>query len=233
MSTELKGVTPLFSTASLKSKVRMYVNGPVSVSKKESAEDCEFGLTPGGWALLSGDFKVPDFGASSCSSASKAEKTEKTPDKQIKYSTSAPGFAKPGLIKGKFVLGSNEDATVENPELVKEMKLEHKIPEWAYGNINVRTANDKKGLYSGGKDHKGRELVYIYDIKFVDPSTVRLGAKKRLYPHQIEKLGYGWKTELTITYTIRIPKDHIPTDSEDDDEGGLGLGSDSDSDSSS
>lgn len=240
MSVELKKVTPLFASACTKSSVRMYVTGSVSVAKKETKDDCEFGLTPGGWALLSGDFKVPDFSASVSVKKSakrapevKAPKSKEKKEKRSPETSDLPEAT--GLQKGKFVLGPFEGATAENPELIKIIKFTDKrIPKKGWENMNVRTANDKKGLYSGGKDHKGRELVYIYDITWLSETECQIGAKKRLYPHQIEKLGYAWKTDLTITYTIRIPKEYMDmSESESEAKGGLGSDSDSDSDSSS
>jgi len=241
MSVELKKVTPLFASACTKSSVRMYVTGSVSVAKKETKDDCEFGLTPGGWALLSGDFKVPDFSASVSvkkSAKKRAPEAKATESKEKKAKRSPETSDIPeavGLQSGKFVLGPYEGATAESPELVKTFKFTDKrIPKKGWGNMNVRTSNDKKGLYSGGKDHKGRELVYIYDITWLSETEVQIGAKRRLYPHQIEKLGYAWKTDLSISYTIRIPKEYMDmSESESEAKGGLGSDSDSDSDSSS
>jgi len=163
----------------------------------------------------------------------KHQKATKKKEKRSPETSDIPEAV--GLQSGKFVLGPYEGATAESPELVKTFKFTDKrIPKKGWGNMNVRTSNDKKGLYSGGKDHKGRELVYIYDIKWLSETEVQIGAKRRLYPHQIEKLGYAWKSELTISYTIRIPKEYMDmSESESEAKGGLGSDSDSDSDSSS
>merc|ERR550517_295373 len=93
--------------------------------------------------------------------------------------------------------------------------------------------------YSGGLNRKGREHVFVLDANITGETTCTVKASKRLYPHEVPKEaeGYAWAANLTLAYTIRIPKEVEESDSEDDSDGANALlggdSSDSDSDSSS
>jgi len=217
-SVSVDKMTPLFSKACLKSALRMVVkNGTtLSVSKKEESGDCEFGLTPGGFALLKGEFALPG------------------------WTTGAPMKKKcGGKVAGKgketWVLdfGANPDATKDNMSMTKTCTLEVGIPERAWHKVNIKPAT-VKGVYSGGLDKKGREIVYVLDFKFIDEFTMEIGCKRRVYSGSSTQV-FAWESDLKISCVVMVPKEEVIVDDDDDDDdaGNLLGGSSSDSDSDS
>lgn len=211
-------ITPVFSKASVKSTVVIYLQEGTAISAGETTKDgdCEFVKVPCGYALMKGDFKQPAFltcGATKKKASSKPVAT--------------------GLVGGKLELGAFPDCQ-EGQELVKEFELDVAVPKRAWGYVNVKTAFLADGTYSGGFDYKGRELVYVFDCTFKDEETMLVKAKKRVYPHQKEKMGYGWEQSLWFDWTIRVPKEEAPESDDDESDGGGNalLGGDSSSDDS-
>jgi len=213
-------LTPVFAAPSLKSAVVIYLQEGCTISAGETTTkgDCEFVKVPCGFALMKGDFKEPSFKGGCAKKAAANNLPE----------------AK-GLVAGKLQLGSFPECD-EKGKLSTTFRLPHNIPKRAWGYVNIKTAFHADGTYSGGFDYKGRELVYVFDCKFEDSSTMTVSGKKRVYPHQIEKMGYGWEDDLWFDWTIRVPKEEVVSESEESDGGNALLGGDdssSDDDSSS
>jgi len=220
-------MTPLFAKASLKSALRMVVNSGTTLAVKEKKEegDCEFGLTPGGFALLKGEYELPGWTTG-------------------KYVPKTSGGKKGGKVAGKgkvdWVLdfGANPDATKDNMSMTKLCTLETGIPERAWHKVNIKPAT-VKGVYSGGLDKKGREIVYVLDFKFKDEFTMEISCKRRVYSGSSTQV-FAWESDLKIACVVMVPKpEKIEDDDDDDDDAGALLGgsssddSDSDSDSDS
>jgi len=223
----VKKMTPLFSKASVKSALRMVVNSGTTLAVKEKKEDgdFEFGLTPGGFALLKGEYELPGW----------------TTGAPISSSKKCGGAKKGGKVAGKGKLdwvldfGANPDATKDNPSMTKTCSLETGIPERAWHKVNIKPAT-VKGVYSGGLDKKGREIVYVLDFKFTDEFTMELSCKRRVYSGSSTQV-FNWESDLKIACVVMVPKpEKIVEDDDDDDDAGALLGgssSDSDSDSDS
>jgi len=232
-------VTPLYAQASVKSTVQLYVQTGVtlSISETKTDGDCKFGLSPGGWALLEGKFPEPKW-ASGASSGG-AKKAAAPSKKAAAPSKKGGKMLEKGMIVGKWVFGPYQDATEETKQITREFTFENGIPERAWSALSVKvTADEETCLFSGGLNRKGREHVYVLTPQIIDPYTCKMKVFKRLYPHEIPKEaeGFSWKDNLTIQYTVRIPKEEV--ESEDESEGGNNalLGGDdssSDDDSSS
>lgn len=223
-------VTPLYAQASVKSTVQLYVQTGVtlSVSETKTDGDCKFGLTSGGWALLEGKFPEPKWVSGASSGGSKKAAAKPSGGKMLEK----------GMVVGKWVFGPYQGATEETKEVTREFKFENGIPERAYSAISVKvTVDQETSLFSGGLNRKGREHVYVLVPQIIDAYTCKMKVNKRLYPHEVPKEaeGYSWKDNLTIQYTIRIPKEE--SESEDESEGGgnalLGGDDSSDDESSS
>jgi len=209
-------VTPLYKTASKKSTIQLYVQSGVnlSVSETKTDGDCKFGKTPGGWALLEGKVDPPNFSSSK-----------------------KPKMAGKGMIQGTWVFGPYAEPTEETKEVTRSFEFSAGIPERAWSALSVKVTHDANNVYSGGFNRKDREHVYVLVPRVLDSYNCELKVNKRLYPHEVpkEKEGYAWGTDLTIAYTIRIPKEEVESEDESDDDGGNALlgGDSSDDDSSS
>jgi len=208
-------VTPLYKTASKKSTIQLYVQSGVTlhVSETKTDGDCKFGKTPGGWALLEGKVDAPNF----------SSKKQKMTNKK--------------MVQGTWVFGPYAEATAEEQEVTRTFKFAEGIPERAWSALCVKVTHDVNSVYSGGFNRKDREHVYVLVPRVIDAYTCELKANKRLYPHEVpkEKEGYAWSSDLTIAYTIRVPKEEVESEDESDDDGGNALlgGDSSDDDSSS
>jgi len=220
-------MTPLFAKASVKSPIRMVVSSGTKLSVKEKKEDgdFEFGLTPGGFALLKGSFELPGWTTGKPMAAPSKKKC-------------SGGGKVAGKGKHDWVLdfGANPDGSKENPSMTKTFTLELGIPERAQHKVNIKPAT-VKGVYSGGLDKKGREIVYVLDHKFKDEFTMEISAKRRVYSGSSTQ-EFDWKADLKIACVVMVPKEEkIVEDDDDDDDAGALLGGsssdDSDSDSDS
>merc|ERR1712026_345114 len=122
-------------------------------------------------------------------------------------------------------MGPHEGATKEEPALKKSFTLETGIPERAWGKVNLKPAT-VKGVYSGGLDKKGREIVYVIDQRFYDEFTLEVSCKRRVYSGSSTQ-DPTWTSELAIAGQVMIPKEVEESDSDSDSDaaGGL-LGSD-------
>jgi len=216
---ETSGLTPLFSKASLKSDLVMVVakGTTLSVSNKSEAEDCEFGLTPGGYALLKGDFTLPGWA---------------TGAPRPKKSCGGGKLAPKGKITWTNEFGAFPDGTKENPQMEKTFTLDVGIPDFAQSKVNVKPATID-GVYSGGYDKKGREIVFVLDATFSDPWTMTVKCKRRVYKGSSTQV-FSWEGAIVLSCVCMVPAP--PKEEESDDEDGDGandlLGGDSSSDDS-
>merc|ERR1711941_59581 len=137
-----------------------------------------------------------------------------------------------GILKFQVTMGAHEGATKEEPALKKSFTLETGIPERAWGKVNLKPAT-VGGVYTGGLDKKGREIVYVVDFKFNSEFDIECSVKRRVYANSSSQ-DPTWKSELVLAGQVMIPKEVVEEESESDSDaaGGL-LGSDSDSDSES
>jgi len=217
-------MTGLFEKPSVKSRLRMVVSKgtKLTVGDKKEDGDFEFGATPGGWALLKGDHELPSWTTGTYTPAKKS------------------GGKKGGKIAGKgkldFMLdfGANPDATKDNMKMTKTFTLETGIPERAWCKLNIKPGT-VNGVYSGGLDKKGREIVYVLDHKFEDEFTLSITASRRVYSGSSSQV-FNWESDLKISCVVMVPKEEVIVDDDDDDDDAgnlLGGSSDSDSDSDS
>merc|ERR1719326_1046382 len=218
------GNTALFASPSLKAAVRTIVSEgvPLSVSEKKEAGDCEFGKTPGGWALLKGEYELPSWSTGK----------QSAPKKKACGKKGGKMAATGATVSWQLDFGPNPDATADNKEMVKTFDLETGIPERAYGALVTKPAISN-GMSTGGQDHKGRDIVYVINTTFQDPFKLTVAVKRRVYAGSSKQI-FNWESDMKLSCKVRIPKEEVESDSEDDDGGAMNLlGSDSDSDSDS
>lgn len=227
-SVSVDKMTPLFSKASVKSALRMVVASGTTLAVKEKKEegDFEFGSTPGGFALLKGEYELPGWTAGTCTAKAPTGKAPK-PKKS--------GGKKGGKVAGKgkvdWVLdfGANPDGSKENPTMTKTCTLETGIPERAWCKVNIKPAT-VKGVYSGGLDKKGREIVFVLDRRFIDEFTMEVSCKRRVYSNSSSQI-FNWESDLKVLCVVVVPKPQKEESDDDDDAdaGALLGGSDSSS----
>jgi len=219
------GDTALFAKPCVKSAMRTVVCEGVSLSVSEKKEEggAEFGKTPGGWALLKGEYELPGW------ATGKVVRKKKAGGKKGK-------IAQKGLVAWKLDFGPNPDATADTAEMSKTFDLETGIPERAYGALVTKPALDPDtGKSTGGQDYKGRDIVFVIQTTFKDSHTLTISVKRRVFSGS-SKQNFEWTSDMKLNCTVRIPKEEVESDSESDDGGAnnlLGSDSDSDSDSSS
>lgn len=221
-SVKTGGLSALFASPSLKAALRTVVTEGVAlaVSEKKEADGCEFGKTPGGWALLKGDFELPGW------ATGKEAPRKKACGGKVK-------IAQKGLVAWKLDFGAFPDATADNPEMSKTFNLETGIPERAYGALVTKPAIDTDtGKSTGGQDHKGRDIVFVIQTTFKDPSTLVVSIKRRVFSGSSKQV-FAWESDMKLNCTVRIPKEEVESDSDDDSDGANNLLGDDSSDSES
>jgi len=224
MAETTSAMTALFAKPSVKSPLKMVVQKGTKLSVKEKKEDGDyvFGLTPGGYALLSGEYELPGWATGKAT---------------VKRSSKKGGKVA-GKGKQEWVLdfGPNPDATKDNKTMKKTFTLDLGIPERAWCKVNIKPAT-VKGVYTGGLDKKGREIVYVLDQRFIDEFTMEISCKRRVYANSSSQV-FSWESNLQVLCVVMVPKEEVveEDDDDDDDAGNLLGGSssdDSDSDSDS
>jgi len=220
------GDTALFASPSLKSALRNVVCEGVAlcISERKEADGCEFGKTPGGWALLKGEYELPGWA------------TGKAAPRKKKACGSSAEIAQKGIVTWKLDFGAFPDATADNAEMTKTFPLETGIPERAYGALVTKPAIDTTtGKSTGGQDRKGRDIVFVIQTTFKNATTLEVSIKRRVFSGSSTQV-FSWDSDMKLSCMVKIPKEEVESDSESDDGGAnnlLGSDSDSDSDSSS